>query len=223
MIFEAGKDPVSLVNTAEETAAPVAAMGPSEVAFLIGPEPRRTIAVAAVASGRITRRIHFDKGAIKSLVSAPDGKTLYCVAGGMVWAIPRSGEPTKIRAGDAVSIDPGGLALLVQEIQAPASRLVRMSLNGTAEQEIPREGSLAPAGRINAGSMGKDGRILSPLEGSAWLWVPGLIDSVTGRSTPIPVDYITDFHSIAWAPDGRVVAVGLDLRATMWRFQPEVH
>jgi hypothetical protein len=44
---EAGKEPVRLVNTAEENSAPVATAGPGEVAFLIGPEPKRTIAVAA--------------------------------------------------------------------------------------------------------------------------------------------------------------------------------
>jgi hypothetical protein len=224
MILEAGKDPVPLVNTAEETAVPVAAVGPSEIAFLIGPEPRRTIAMAAVSSGRVTRRIHFDRGPIKALASAPDGKTLYCAAGGAVWAIPVSGEePRKVHAGDAVSMDPAGLALLVEEFKAPVSRLVRVPLNGSAEQEIPRADSLAPAGAITAGSWGKDGRILTPLTASAWLWPPGLIDSVSGHCTRISLDYLTDFHSLAWTPDGRVMAVGLDLRSTMWKFQPEVH
>jgi hypothetical protein len=115
VIVEAGKDPVLLVNTAEETAVPVAAAGSAEVAFLIGPKPRRTIAMAAVSNGRITRRIHFDNGPIESLASTPDGTILYCAAGGTVWAIPVSGEePRRIRAGDRVSVDSGGQTLLVE-------------------------------------------------------------------------------------------------------------
>jgi hypothetical protein len=195
-----------------------------DIAFLIGSEPRRTIAIAAVASGRITHRIHFDRGTIKSLASTPDGKTLYCAAGGTVWAIPMSGgEPKRIRAGDAVSVDPAGRELLVEEMMVPVDRLVRVPLNGGAEHQIPLTDSLTPASVVSAGAVGKDGRILTPLAASAWAWFPGLIDSATGRSTRIPVDYVTDFHTMAWAPDGSVMAVGLDLRATMWKFQPEVH
>ena len=224
MILESGKDPVPLVNTAEDTAVPAAAVGHAYVGFLIGPEPRRIIAIVEVSSGRITRRIHFDKGPIKSLASAPDGKTLYCVAGGTVWAIPVSGEePRKIRAGDAVSVDPTGLALLVEIIGVPVDRLVRVPLNGGPKREIPRVEPFGPAAIINAGAMGKDGRILTPLGASTWPWLPGLIDSSTGRSTRIQVDNSTDFHSMAWTSDGRIMAVGLDLRSTMWRFQRDVN
>ena len=53
--------PVPLVATAEENSGPVTAAGASEIAFLIGPQPKRTIAMAAVSNGRITRRIPFDK------------------------------------------------------------------------------------------------------------------------------------------------------------------
>ena len=75
----------------------------------------------------------------------------------------------------------------------------------------------------NAGALGKSVRILVPLASSTWAWPPGLIDSVAGRSKEIPVDYIADFHSMAWTPDGSVMALGFDTSSTMWKFQPEVH
>src|SRR5262249_32283075 len=57
MVIEPGKEPVPLINTSEENAAPVTAVGPREIAFLLGREPRRTIAVATVSNGRIARKI----------------------------------------------------------------------------------------------------------------------------------------------------------------------
>ena len=44
MVVQKGKDPAPLVNTTEETMAPVAACGSGEVAFMIGPAPYETIA-----------------------------------------------------------------------------------------------------------------------------------------------------------------------------------
>jgi eukaryotic-like serine/threonine-protein kinase len=46
MAVERGKAPVLLVNTPEETAAPMTAMPANRIAFTIGPEPRETVAVA---------------------------------------------------------------------------------------------------------------------------------------------------------------------------------
>jgi hypothetical protein len=48
MVVEPGKDLAPLVTTAEESTSPLTAVGESEVAFLIGPEPHQTIGVADV-------------------------------------------------------------------------------------------------------------------------------------------------------------------------------
>jgi hypothetical protein len=92
-------------------------LGPGEVAFLIGPVPRKTIAFAAVSTGRITRRIAFDKGRIDAMAASPDGSTIYCVAGGMVWAVPVSVD---------TSVNPGG----------GASVMVTTPLVGSADTEL---------------------------------------------------------------------------------------
>jgi sugar lactone lactonase YvrE len=221
MLFEEGKDPVPLVNTAEETGSPVTNAGPGEIAFLIGPEPSRTIATATVANGRITRRISFDKGPITGLAASPDGATLYCVANGKVWAIAvAGGEPKEIRGGDSVAVSPDGKELLVQQAETTV-RLVRVPLDGRPEQEIPLTGPLRLFLQSNPGAIGKDGRILTPLGTSTWYQPPGMLDPATGRLTRIKTDYVTDVHSIAWTPDGQVMALGFDLRSTMWRFQAE--
>src|SRR5262249_27225416 len=57
MAVEKGKDPVPLIATAEETAAPMSVVGPHEIAFMIGPSPHLTIAVANTATGRISQRL----------------------------------------------------------------------------------------------------------------------------------------------------------------------
>ena len=83
-----GKDPAPLVNTNEETAAPVTACGSREIAFMIGPAPHETIAFAEPASGRMVRSIAPGKGPVDSISCSPDGKTVYFAARGIVWSTP---------------------------------------------------------------------------------------------------------------------------------------
>jgi hypothetical protein len=223
MIVEAGKDPVRLANTQEETSGPVTPVGASEAAFLIGPPSRRAIAIVNVANGRIVRRISFDKGPIAALAAAPDGKTLYAAANGTVWSIA-AGEasqnsPKKIRAGDAVAADPNGQFLLVESVETPNIRLLRVPLNGGPEQEIPAMGAFAPANVIVPGGVDKEGRILTPLGALTFFWPPGMVDSRTGRWSRIAVDAALDYHQMAWTPDGKILALALDQQATMWKFR----
>jgi hypothetical protein len=221
VLIEAGKDPVPFLNTTEPTSSPVTAAGPNQIAFLIGPKPQRTIAFAAVPTGRIIRRIPFDKGDITSLASAADGKTLYCAAGGSVWSIHvASGETKRVRAGDHVAVDPSGHYLLVQVTETPVIRLIRVPVDGGAEQEIPRRGPLRPANMIAPNAIGKDGLILMPLGTSTVNWPVGLLDPSTGQFTRIPVDYKADYHALNWTPDGKVMGLGLFMRSKLWKFQP---
>ena len=221
MLLEAGKDPVPFINTAEATSAPVTAAGPNQIAFLIGPAPQRTIALAATSNGRIARRIPFDKGAITSLASSPDGRTLYCAAGGNIWSISvESAESKKLRSGDHVAVAPSGQYLLVEVTENPIIRLIQVPLDGSQEREIPRAGALRPANIIGPNAIAKDGRILMPLGTSTWYWPPGLLDPSSGEFTRIPADYSVDYHVLNWTPGGEVMAVGLGMKAKMWKFQP---
>lgn len=220
-LVQDGKDPVALVNTVEETGNPVTAAGPDEVVLMLGSRPNRTIARVSVANGRIIERIPFNKGQVNGLAASPDGKTIYCSAAGTIWAIPPDGgEPKKIRAGRTVSASPDGRALLIGDIDGSSMRLVRVSFDGGPEKEIAYTGQLRPMLQISPSALSNDGRILMPLASSTWYFPPGLLDPATGRLTAIRTDYVTDIHSIGWAPDGWVMALGFDLRSTMWKFQP---
>jgi WD40 repeat protein len=222
--LESGKEPVPIVTTNEETAAPMTAVGTGELAFLIGGKPRRTIAIASLGNGRVTRRIPFDKGPIKSLAASPDGKTIYCSAGGSIWAIPEAGEPRKICAGESVAADPDGKSLLVQVIQTPRTRLLRVPLDGGAPREIALNGPFhLTFDSVNSVEISRDGKLLLvPLASlDNWSYVPGVIDLATGRMTRIKTDQSGDYHSMAWTPDGQVVAGASEVRSTIWKFTPE--
>jgi hypothetical protein len=42
----------------------------------------------------------------------------------------------------------------------------------------------------------------------------------SGRITRIASDDVSDYHSMAWLPDGRILALRVGLRSTLWKFQP---
>jgi serine/threonine protein kinase len=219
MVVEAGKDPVPLVSTSEETFGPMTAVGAGEVAFMIGSNGDPAIGLAALANGRITHQFSFNKGSVSSMAASPDGKTIYAVAEGLVWALPVTGEaPRKVRSGDGVTVDVATQSLVVFVQQPGNNRLIRIPLAGGPEQEIA--GSFHLGGIVDPGSI-RNGRMVSPLAGPYWYWPPGIFDLATGRSERIPLDYTEDFHHMAWAPDGKVMAVAVGFRGSIWKFTPE--
>jgi serine/threonine protein kinase len=219
MVVEAGKDPLPLVSTSEETWGPMTAVGTGEVAFMAGSQGKAAIGVAALANGRIIRQLAFDKGFVSSMAASPDGHTIYAVAEGLVWAVPVSGEaPRKIRSGDGVAVDIATRSLVVFVQQPGGSRLIRVPLGGGPEQEVP--GSFRVGGVIDPGSI-RNGRLVSALAGPYWYWPPGIFDLAAGTSERIPLDYTQDFHHMAWTPDGKVMAVAVGFRGSIWKFTPE--
>ncbi len=221
--LEPGKDPVPVVNTSEATAAPATTVGAGELAFLIGGAPHRTIAVASLASGRVTRRISLANGPITSLSASPDGKTLFCSAAGSIWAIPEAGEPRKICAGDSAAAEPDGRGLLVQVIELPKTHLLRVPLDGGTAHEVPLNGPFhLTFDPLSSAQVSRDGRLLVPLASlDNWFFCPGVVDVATGRMTRIETDFVGDFHSMAWLPDGRVAGSANEIQAEIWKFTPE--
>jgi len=221
MALADGKNPVPLVATTEETSWPITAAGPRDIAFVIGPPPHTTIAVAETATGRVTGRIATGKGEISSITSSPDGKTLYFSAGGNIWSVPSAGgEPSLIRAGDSVMADPSGRSLVISTVESAKMRLFRFPLDGNTEHEIKTDGSvpLAPGA---FGGLRADGRLLMPLfPPDSWFWVPGILDTNTGRITRLPTDQGSNTNALSWTRDGQIVEVRQRFRSTLWRFQP---
>jgi Tol biopolymer transport system component len=222
MAVEPGKSPVAMVATTEETSTPVTVAGPREIAFLIGPVPRGTIALAEVETGRITRRLTPGKGEIVSLAASPDGGTLYFATGGTIWSIPSAGgEARKIRAGNrVVAADPSGRTLLVSVLESPNMRLFRVPLDGSPETEVPADaGHALRYTHLTSGSWNADGRLLVSLHDS-WFAAPAVLDTRNGRVQPLPSDNTRDYISTAWLPGGRMVALRIGMRSTLWRFAP---
>jgi hypothetical protein len=224
MAVENGKETIPLISTAEETSAPITAAGPHGIAFIIGTEPHQTLAVADTASGRIEHRIPLNKGTIGSLASSLDGKTLYAAAGGAIWAVSSTGgEPRMIRAGDSVATDPSGRYLFICVNETSKSRLFRVPLEGGAETEVNLDPSQPLMGTwfLSPNSLSADGRLLFPLQPlDSWFSPIGLIDGATGRVTRLATDDVSDYHSMAWLPDGRILALRVGLRSSLWKFQP---
>jgi hypothetical protein len=229
VLVEKGKDPIPLTSAAEETSGPLAVAGPREIAFVIGLEPHQAIAVADTASSRIVRRIPLNKGDITSLASSPEGKTLYAAAGGSIWAVPSSGgEARMIRAGDSVAADPSGRQLVIGVTESAKFRLFRVPVvsggAGGPEQEIVTDGSIPLMGgpSVSPGALNAAGRLLQPLESlDSWFNAPAVVDTATGRITRIASDDVSDYKSMAWLPDGRILALHVGLRSTLWKFQPK--
>jgi hypothetical protein len=123
-------------------------------------------------------------------------RTIYCAAGGSIWAIPPLGEPRRICAGESAVADSDGLSLLVQVMEAPKTRLVRVPLEGGAPRELPLNGpfhlTFEP---LNSAEISRDGRLLVPLTSlDSWFFVPGMIDLATGRMHRVAVDHFGDYH-----------------------------
>jgi hypothetical protein len=54
----------------------------------------------------------------------------------------------------------------------------------------------------------------------SWFNSPGLIDTTTGRVTRIASDDVSDYKSLAWLPDGRIMALHIGVRSSLWKFRP---
>ena len=222
VIVEQGKATVPFSAIAEETALPAADAGPGQVALTLG-QDRRTIGVASVATGRIIQRIPFDKGEIRAMIASPDGRTLYCNAGGSIWAQPvREGSPARlVRAGSVVAMDPAGQYLAAIEEQHGRTRLLKVPLGGGLEQEVPIGGDARPY-ILETGSISKDGKLLMGLQApDSWFLEPAVIDLATGHATRIPIDVRGDSFSMTWTSDGQILAAVTGLESSLWKFQQE--
>ncbi len=223
MEVERGKDPVPLVNTSEETAAPLTAVAGNRIAFTIGPEPHETIAVADASNGRISNRISLGKGNIHSLAASTDGTTLYFTARGSVWSVASGGgQASKICAGDWVVWNPARRMLLVARSESSQISLFEVAAAGGSERAISFDHA-SPLFNlfISPGTIRDDGQMLVPLNVTdSWFNPLALLDLKTGRITRLAGDNASDLHSAAWTPDGGIIASREALVSTIWKFTP---
>ena len=172
--------------------------------------------------GRLTGRLTGPKGAeINGLAPAPDGSTLYYTASGSVWTVPvADGTPKKLRAADAVTVDPYRKELIVRLSEKNANRLVRVPLDGGPERSIPLQDGIRVAPQpLHPNAVGRDGRIVTQVTTpTSWFWPAGIIDPQTGRVEIIKVGYDADMSSAGWTPDGKIALTADPLRSSLWRW-----
>jgi hypothetical protein len=224
MAVEHGKDPMPLVNTPEETAAPMTAMPGNRIAFVIGSDPHETIAVADASNGRISARMSPGKGIIQSVTASPDGGTLYFTAAGSVWAIASSGgEPNRICAGEWVVSNPASGTLMVGRNDSSRINLFEVPVAGGPEHKIPLDSASPLFGFfISPGTIRGDGQMLVSLNvPDSWFNPLAQLDLKTGRITRLAGDGVSDLHSGAWTHDGGIVASRMGLVSAIWKFTPD--
>jgi hypothetical protein len=167
----------------------------------------------------MTRRMAFDKGTLDAMIATPDGKTLYCTTGGSIWMQPADGgEPTRMRAGNAIAMDPAGKYMAVIDTSQGKMRLLKVALDGGAEREIAISGNARPA-PVETGSISKDGKLLIGLQApDSWFLDAAVIDLETGRAERIPIDAVGDNLSLGWTADGQILAAVAGLESSLWKF-----
>ena len=223
MVGRPGGNFSPLLDNEEQTSMPAALLPNDEIAFVEGIGQRQEIVIAAAREGRIVRRLKGAKGGeLYQIVGSTNGKTLFYVADGNVWAIPvDDGEPHKVCQGDAMAVDPNGKDLIVTLNDAAGVRLNRVSLSRGAPNAIRMQDNVFLNGlALGGGAVRNDGKIiLGVLSPDRWFYDNAILDPVSGRVKRISLDYSGDLLFSGWTMDGRIISFGYPLRARLWRFR----
>ena len=225
VVAKPGNEPGPFIQTKEETSLPACLLGDSEIALMLGAPGHRVVAIASLADGQIVRRLDDVPGnGVSDLAASPDGKTLYYVVSGTVWATEvGGGQPRRIGPGDGVAADPNGKDLIVQLNEKEGVRLFRVPVSGGAAQPIPIYSPL-PLGDtlLSPNAVGRDGRVLLSLNTpDSWFFKAGILDPRSGKLAEIPLNFSGDLIAPGWLNDGRILSSGWPLRSTLWCFHPE--
>ncbi len=216
------------LDLAEQATPPATLVGESHVAFLsggVGQPP--LITVATTQEGRIVRRLEATRGIVpQSLAASPDGRTIYYVSAGSLFAIGvEGGEPRNLRPANGVAVDASGpmASLVVQVNERDAVRLYRVPLDGSSQLPILYASplKLAPI-PIPSTAVGPDGRIaITVTSPDTWFRGVALLNPATAILERLPVTFDGDVQYPAWGRDGTMLAIGVSMRSSLWRFQAQ--
>ena len=226
VVMAPGKDFVQFIDTEEETAAPMAALGLDRVVLFAGARPGRQLVIASLADGRIVSRFKQVDGnqLISAVAGSSDGTTIYYIAGGSLWTVSRPDEaPRRIRTGDGVAVTPDGKHLVVMLNEAAGIRLVRHDLQSGKEEDIPLSGLRLSPWPLAANAIARDGRLaVRVILPDSWFWPAALLDPRTGRTELLPESAAADMLMPGWDTQGRIVTIATFTRSTLWRFRAAV-
>ena len=220
LVVHPNRQPTTLIEGAEDTRPPVAAVGAQHAVMMMGPAASPDIAIVNTADGRLVRRFHAPAAEIGSLDASPDGRTLYYTHGGSVWSLPaEGGTPTKLGAGDSLTVEHDTGDLIVKLDESARIRLVRMKPTGGAVAEIPLRGELRLIQRaLMPGSVRQGKLVLGVASADSWFWHAATIDLETGGVTKLTTVNPSDFHFATWRSDGIPIGFGFGLNTSLWHF-----
>jgi hypothetical protein len=180
------------------------------------------LAIVSVADGRLVRRLeHVDGRMVQAVAGSPDGKTVYYATADVVWAADAAGgAPKKFHAGNGVAIDPGNQYAAISINEQAGERLVRVPLNGEAEQAIPVRSDrfrISPSHTLMSNAVDARGRMIVGIAPVSWFYPVGILDPRTGELAKVWPDIETDMWG-GWTDDGRVLAGSRESRSVLWRF-----
>ena len=220
LVVHPNRQPTTLIEGAEDTRPPVAAVGAQQAVMMMGPVASPDIAIVNTEDGRLVRRFHAPVAEIGSLDASPDGRTLYYTHAGSVWSLPAvGGSPTKLGAGDSLTIEPESGDLIVKLDESARIRLVRMKPTGGAVAAIPVKGDLRLIQRaLMPGSVRQGKLVLGMASADSWFWHAATIDLETGVVTKLTTVNPSDFHFATWRSDGVPIGFGFGLNTSLWHF-----
>jgi Tol biopolymer transport system component len=215
------------LDLTEQATPPATLVGANRVAFLSGSVGQPAVlTVATVPEGRVVRRLEETRGiAPQGLVASPDGRTLYYVNAGSLFAVDvEGGSPRKLRPANGVALDPREPASLLVQVNEPDGvKLHRVPLSGGSELPILFASPLrlVPI-PLTGAAIGPDGRVAVTVTSSDTVSRSvALLDPATAALERIPLVYDGDVQYPAWSHDGTLLAVGVSIRSGLWRFQPQ--
>ncbi len=222
LVEPGGHRSASLLDTADQTEPPVANAGPGEVALTLRGPHGVEIGIVSLADRRLVRRVRVSHDKIDSVAISRDGRQAYYAADQSIWAIGfDGGRERRLCPGDSLALYPGGEAMLVQLAENERTRLVRLSLLDGSITAIPVHSSWSlSAEPLAPNTVSSDGRIAGPIvDSNSWFYEAGVLDPASGKITRIPVPENADYFIVGWAGPNQLVAMAMEARCSIWRFQ----
>lgn len=222
LVAQPGKSPTPFVETEDETRAPLAMLGKDQLAFTLKAGKEWIVGVCNAGDGRITRRLESTRGIeMSSIAGSPDGKTIYYVSDGVLFAVPaEGGDARKIGMAAMVAAHPNGRELVLLRQESSAPRLFRHPLLGGGEQAIPWSSPLVLNATLSPASVRADGRLaVTVLQPDSWWDELGVLDPSTGKVDKLTMPYTGDAFLTGWTADGKLMASGEQMQGSLWRFR----
>lgn len=224
-VFRAGLGSQNLLESSEVSSLPVAKVGTSSVAFLLGSGSSASIAIATFPDGQITKRFRFNASSVRSIAATPDGRTLYFSDGAEVWSIGTNADdnakPVRVTTGASVAIDPAGKYLYIVRTRTEPRPLVRIPIAGGPAETlaIPPQYTISDD-PLSPAAVDASGRVVFEIDSpDSWFEHIAMIDPPRKTFTVIPVQFSGDLWFPGWESDGRIVAMGERLDSTLWRYR----